>query len=500
MPNDIFHTAKQLEELRKLGLLSDMRTEDQGGSYFVSPDQPDELKQNYDEVLNQTILKKPYNPSLPLAIGQGSAQGARIGDQGGIIPSNESVGLYDSPDRKPASAPVKQAALTASAPKAAPAPTEPMQGSVLDFGQSGLANQQGLLDAQKRQNELQFLANMNRSFAQVAQGLAQSKPLDTSVADAVERQGKQAVADYIQQVDFQKQDPGSAYSKGIKDYFKSKLGIEIRGDASAADLEKIMPFAVREYEAKEERKRLEMQAKESREARKEERAEDRRSREAQSAAERASRERIASLVAAAKGETAQAKKKQQGVTNIGKVQTDFNKDKDVVKANAGLAAAEDAEELLDVNNPITSEAVKTSLARLSGEVGVLTDQDVSRFGGSKAVSSRIQQSLQQMYDGKLTAQNRQFMKEIITAFKNARNRQIDKSRQKYADQAAKRLDIPYEEALEYLRPTLYDPGVEAPGQGSAQDPKIKEYADAHFQGDYEKAKALLEKRGYKSGQ
>ena len=156
-------------------------------------------------------------------------------------------------------APAPSAPVDQLAPKqASSAPSNPL--SVLDFGQNTLASQQGLQEAQGRQNDLQFLANMNRAGAQIAQGLSQSpNKLDTSVADAVERQGKGQVENYQQQVEFQKQDPNSSYSKGLKDYFKNNLKMEIRGDASAAELEKIMPLAVREYEAKLERERLKQQ-------------------------------------------------------------------------------------------------------------------------------------------------------------------------------------------------------------------------------------------------
>lgn len=131
--------------------------------------------------------------------------------------------------------------------------------SILDFGQNKLASQEGLLQAQDNQRNLQFLANMNRAGAQVAQGLAQTGKLDTSVADSVEKQGKTEVDNYIQKVDFQKQDPNSSYSKGLRDYFKNKLGIEIRGDASAAELEKIHPLVVRQFEAESNRESLKQQ-------------------------------------------------------------------------------------------------------------------------------------------------------------------------------------------------------------------------------------------------
>lgn len=191
-----------------------------------------------------------------------------------------SLGEQLKPPRPESPSPIKE--LINRAPAEAPAP-EPLEApapqeeslNVLDFGQNTLANQEGLQAAQQRQNDLQFLANMNRAFGQIAGGLSQTGKPDSSIADAVERQGKQQVENYQQQVDFQKQDPNSSYSKGLKDYFKTKLKMEIRGDASAAELEKIMPFAVREYESKLERERLKSQKTEDMAFKKDEAAKDR---------------------------------------------------------------------------------------------------------------------------------------------------------------------------------------------------------------------------------
>jgi hypothetical protein len=158
--------------------------------------------------------------------------------------------LEQEPTVKGVSSPVSRELNAEQVPTPAPAPKP---GNVLDFGGSALGSQEGLQAAQERQKDLQFLANMNRSAAQFSQGLARTGKLDTSVADAVEKQGQQEVENYQQQVSNQKNDPNSAYSKGLKDYFKTKLGMTIKGNPSGADLEKLMPFAVREFEAEQDR-------------------------------------------------------------------------------------------------------------------------------------------------------------------------------------------------------------------------------------------------------
>lgn len=147
-------------------------------------------------------------------------------------------------------------------------------------------------------------------------------------------------------------------------------------------------------------------------------------------------------------------KEQRTIGNINKLQETFNKDKVAVKALEGINSAEDAEALLDSNTPIGDEAVKRSLARLSGEVGVLTDQDVKAFGGSKSAQDRLNQSVKQLIDGKLTEENRKYMKTILNVFKNRRSEQLDKQAVKIAQQGSNRLGIDVKEAYEAIRPGM----------------------------------------------
>lgn len=162
------------------------------------------------------------------------------------------------------------------------------------------------------------------------------------------------------------------------------------------------------------------------------------------------------------------RKKQRDIQNLTRYQTDFNKDKLVVAANEGLQSALDAERLLDSKTPISDEAVKTSLAKLSGERGVLTEQDIARFGGSKAITEKIAQSTRQMVDGKLTEANRGYMRDIIQTFKIRRQQQLDERALNLSEQGSKRFDIPVEEAYDYLRP-----GAPLPEKVKATDERVK---------------------------
>ncbi len=156
---------------------------------------------------------------------------------------------------------------------------EPTLSEILNFGKNDLASQQALQQAIQERNDRQLIANLGSAFNTISGGLAKTGPVDNSFYDKLGKQAEQYITDYEKQVEFQKQDHNSAYSKGLRDYFKTKLGIDVKGDASAVDLEKIMPFAVREFEAREERAQRKQQQDLDRKQRAADRAEDRKLRE-----------------------------------------------------------------------------------------------------------------------------------------------------------------------------------------------------------------------------
>lgn len=163
-----------------------------------------------------------------------------------------------APSPEPASAPAAQEtekSAPSEEPQASSAGTSIL--SALSANANPLANNQALVDAQKKQSELQMLANLNRSGAQIAQGLTRTeKPLDTSVADSIERESKQPVGNYLQQVEFQKQDPNSAVSKQLKNFFEDTFKMKLPDGISAADIEKVIPNATKLIETKQQKQMM----------------------------------------------------------------------------------------------------------------------------------------------------------------------------------------------------------------------------------------------------
>lgn len=113
-----------------------------------------------------------------------------------------------------------------------------------------------------------------------------------------------------------------------------------------------------------------------------------------------------------KEETRKQEKAQSAVRNIKK---DF--DSNIKDNRKRLEAADNALVLLSQDRPISEEVVKTQLARLAGEVGNLTEQDLARFGGSKDLVSRGRQLLTTLATGKLTPENKKQLIGIAKAFR-----------------------------------------------------------------------------------
>lgn len=95
----------------------------------------------------------------------------------------------------------------------------------------------------------------------------------------------------------------------------------------------------------------------------------------------------------------------------------------VTKSKDRLTAAQNIELLLKQKNPMSDSAVRTQLARLSGEVGPLSDFDVKTWSGDPSILARTQQWLSLASEGKLTEANRAQMSEVAaTLRKVAQNR------------------------------------------------------------------------------
>lgn len=184
----------------------------------------------------------------------------------------------------------------------------------------------------------------------------------------------------------------------------------------------------------------------------------------------------ASIGASRSNENLEFRKKEAEYNKVVKLQESFNKDKQVIKAEERLASAKTMRDFLADNNPIGAEAAKRFAARASGEVGTLTDQDVSVFGGSKALLDRLQQATQELATGTLTENNRKFMLQLADTFEKAGQRDLQDRLNIFSKQGTKRSKLSEDEVKEIIRPDLVlqeKPTITKPQTILRRDPKSK---------------------------
>jgi hypothetical protein len=128
---------------------------------------------------------------------------------------------------------------------------------------------------------------------------------------------------------------------------------------------------------------------------------------------------------------------QTGATtnNLMAIDQRINQDPIIKKFQSQLSAADVVKQGLMMKNPIMDQAIKTQLARMMGEVGAMSNQDIERFGGSKSIQERIDQALGTATGGILSEDNRQYLLALTDTFQQSIGRQnnerLDAQAKKY---------------------------------------------------------------------
>ena len=109
------------------------------------------------------------------------------------------------------------------------------------------------------------------------------------------------------------------------------------------------------------------------------------------------------------------------------------------------------------DNPIGQSSLQTLMARASGEVGNLSEADKKPFGGSKALNARIAQTFKELYTGKKTPENLQFISQLAETFKRTgarKKRSLARERAKQYSKANKEMGFNEQDIYEMLSPDL----------------------------------------------
>jgi hypothetical protein len=209
---------------------------------------------------------------------------------------------------------------------------------------------------------------------------------------------------------------------------------------------------------------------------------DRRSRENIAQWDNASNERVAALNAQNK-----ATKEDRALVQIDKT---LRNDYVVKQRTEQLQYAQNTLDLLKSDNPVANQASKTQLARLSGEVGVLTDKDTERFGGSKAVVTKIEQALKEAATGKLSEKNKSFLTDLATTFYTAAQNSLNSRLNELASGQSEAFNVP----IERISPLVNAYGIGNTFQEESKNPEDK-YVTGKVYSDANGNKAVYKGNG-----
>jgi hypothetical protein len=112
----------------------------------------------------------------------------------------------------------------------------------------------------------------------------------------------------------------------------------------------------------------------------------------------------------------------------------FKDDKLVSRFRTALVDIDELEALINSKNPIAKPTVQRLLARISGEVGRLTDQDVQAFGGSQAIMSRVEQFFSTAATGQFSEENVKYIRQLMDVMRVKNIEGLEKRKIKFKNQ------------------------------------------------------------------
>jgi hypothetical protein len=137
---------------------------------------------------------------------------------------------------------------------------------------------------------------------------------------------------------------------------------------------------------------------------------------------------------------------------MGNIANSFLRSPAVAKDQQMSDASSTIIELLDSKNPVADNSIPTFMARASGEVGNLSEADKAPFGGSAAITNKINQITQKAMTGALTDDNRKFVRDLAVLMGKSAQRRRSSVAKKYAKTYSKAHKIPEEDIMLMLDP------------------------------------------------
>lgn len=134
---------------------------------------------------------------------------------------------------------------------------------VIDFGDGGINTVENLRAAQEAANNNTLIANMLSAGDAFGAAVSNTKPKAQESVDRLLKQANTPIEQFKAASEQEKNDANSPISKGYREAMK-RFGIEVKGNASAAALEKVAPWMEKVYAADQARKQRAFDAEQNR--------------------------------------------------------------------------------------------------------------------------------------------------------------------------------------------------------------------------------------------
>jgi hypothetical protein len=343
-----------------------------------------------------------------------------------------------------------------------------------------IAEQESLLarfkDAQERERLAQLGVGLAQAAERMGSAIAMVKPGDQTPYEQAMKLAGGITDDFKEEVamadEAEKRDPKSAISKTYQDFFKS-MGVAITGNESAEVLMKVLPF-VQQYQSQKE------------------------NREARMVQQQIQRETLAANKAILMDEKAQKdliKMSEKLNAEIASSRTAFGKGANIIRS------AEALETLVSQMNP--RDINTRQIQELARGLDAMLSQGAATISGTKKLvpesySADLAKIIEYISSKPKGAGQEAFVKqmmETVAREKETAKRQMLKTQNKILSGYG-HLKEKYPERYNQIL-TEYGIPTETSKEEvslSQKNPKVQEYANLHFGGDYNKAVQFLESR------
>ena len=112
----------------------------------------------------------------------------------------------------------------------------------------------------------------------------------------------------------------------------------------------------------------------------------------------------------------------------------FNNDAMVKKNRQAIDAATTIRDLISSKNPIAANAIPTYMARLSGEVGNLSEPDKKPFGSTQQIDEKLKQITNYWMKGQLTPENANYLNALVDTIERTNVSNMDRTARRMANQ------------------------------------------------------------------